>query len=230
MLAQHESRREQAGRAVKSFRLSKDLMPEANVGETDWNGIVPVVCEKDWRDSLTYQALRTEVRSCWSRNFVYFAFSCRYRHLNVSDNPRVAKKTMHLWDRDVVEVYLQPPSCGSQSYYEFEISPAGEWLDLYADVSRNIEDFSWESGMKVASKIDAPRRVWHAVCRIPKRSFGCNIKAGDIWKGNFYRIDGKDDRTFLAWSPTMTPEARFGVPERFSMIRFVGYSAAAKRT
>ncbi len=221
MLAQDESRREEENQATNSFYLEQDLMPDANVGARDWKSFPPTIYNGDWQGALSHPALETAVRSRWSKDFVYFAFSCRYRDLNVNDNPHIDKKTMHLWDRDVVEVYLQPPSCGSHSYYEFEMSPAGEWLDLYGDVSREIEDFSWQSGMEVASGIDAPHRLWHVVCRIPQSCFGCQIKAGDTWKGNFYRIDGKGDRTFLAWSPTMTTEARFGVPERFGFIRFL---------
>lgn len=228
LLAQDESRREEEGQAAKSFCLDEDLMPDGDVGARDWKDIPATIFNGNWQGVTSYATLRTEVRSCWSRNFVYFAFTCNYVRLNVEQNLLLDSKTMRLWDKDVVEVYLQPPDCGPRSYYEFEMSPAGQWLDLRADVSRNLEDFSWESGMKVAAKIDSGRHLWHAVCRIPQACFGCDIKDGDLWKGNFYRIDGKGKRTFLAWQPTLTPEPRFAVPERFGLIQFVRFPAAHK--
>jgi hypothetical protein len=59
--------------------------------------------------------------------------------------------------------------------------------------------------------------------KVPWKAFGKAPRAGDVWLGNIFRCIGKDpDRGYLAWSPTMTAEPNFHVPERFGEFVFVG--------
>ena len=54
------------------------------------------------------------------------------------------------------------------------------------------------------------------------KAFGVTPKAGDVWLGNILRCVGRDPtRGYLAWSPTLTEEASFHVPERFGEFEFV---------
>ena len=41
-----------------------------------------------------------------------------------------------------------------------------------------------------------------------------------IWGVNFYRIEGKEPRTYLAWQATGTQEPNFHVPEAFGELHF----------
>jgi len=58
--------------------------------------------------------------------------------------------------------------------------------------------------------------------KIPWKAFGGKPSAGDVWLGNLYRAVGAGDtRGYLAWSPTMTKEPQFHVPEKFGEFVFV---------
>jgi hypothetical protein len=58
--------------------------------------------------------------------------------------------------------------------------------------------------------------------KIPWKAFGRKPSAGDVWLGNLYRAVGTGDtRGYLAWSPTMTKEPQFHVPEKFGEFVFV---------
>jgi Carbohydrate-binding family 9 len=57
--------------------------------------------------------------------------------------------------------------------------------------------------------------------KIEWKAFGKTPKIGDVWLGNIFRCIGKDPtRGYLAWSPTMTKEASFHVPEKFGEFEF----------
>src|ERR1044072_4909594 len=58
--------------------------------------------------------------------------------------------------------------------------------------------------------------------KIEWKAFGKTPKAGDVWLGNIFRCIGKDPtRGYLAWSPPLTKEPRFHVPEKFGEFEFV---------
>jgi hypothetical protein len=58
--------------------------------------------------------------------------------------------------------------------------------------------------------------------KIPWKAFGGKPATGDVWLGNLYRAVGTGDtRGYLAWSPTMTKDPQFHVPEKFGEFVFV---------
>jgi len=127
---------------------------------------------------------------------------------------------MRLWDRDVCELFLAPNKTEPRRYAEFEIAPTGEWLDLMVDW-RNEEPRDWEysSGMETAALIKKDRVVM--AMKIPWKAFGKTPAAGDVWLGNLFRQVGSGKtRGYLAWSPTMTAEPQFHVPEKFGEFVF----------
>jgi hypothetical protein len=57
--------------------------------------------------------------------------------------------------------------------------------------------------------------------KIPWAAFDRKPTAGDVWVGNIFRQVGfGETRGYLAWSPTMTPEPQFHVPEKFGEFVF----------
>ena len=140
----------------------------------------------------------------------------------VAENPDLSKKTMNLWDRDVVEIFVAPDRTEPRKYFEFEAAPTGEWLDVAIDSTSGIRvaDWNYESGMEVTPKMERGRII--ITIKIPWTAFGKKPEAGDVWLGNLLRCVGKDpDRGYLAWSPTMTDEPNFHVPTRFGELHFV---------
>ncbi|PYU39712.1 MAG: hypothetical protein DMG53_24060 [Acidobacteria bacterium] len=110
-------------------------------------------------------------------------------------------------------------------YYEFEIAPNNQWIDLEIDKTKEpFNDASWNSGFEHATRIDAQNHIWTAEMRIPISSMNISaIHPGAQWRANFFRAAGKggdDHRKFLAWS--IIPEGKtFHVPTRFGILRLV---------
>jgi alpha-galactosidase len=73
--------------------------------------------------------------------------------------------------------------------------------------------------MESAARIEKGKVVM--AMKIPWTAFGVTPKAGDVWLGNLFRCVGKDPtRGYLAWSPTMTANPNFHVPEKFGEFVF----------
>jgi alpha-galactosidase len=172
-----------------------------------------------------YPESATEVASFWTANYVYFAFRCKYTTLNIYEGEDAAKERWELWNRDVAEVFLNPEPARVNHYYEFEVAPNNQWLDLEIDRDKDpFNDAGWDAHFDHSTRVDEKNKVWTCEMRIPTPSMGVpEIKAGSEWRGNFYRADGPGDdskRRFLCWS-TIPEGKTFHVPTRFGIIRFV---------
>ena len=125
----------------------------------------------------------------------------------------------------MVEVFLNPQPQRVNHYFEFEVAPNNQWIDLEIDKTKDpFNDASWNSGFEHATRIDVKGRVWTAEMRIALAAM--NVKdprPGSQWRVNFFRAAGKggdDHRKFLAWS--IIPEGKtFHVPARFGILKLV---------
>ena len=169
--------------------------------------------------------LSTRVASLWTETYIYFAFWSRYDSLNLyeGENPNVER--WRLWERDVVEVFLNPQPERVNHYFEFEVAPTNQWLDLEIDKTKDpFNDASWNSGFEHGVHVDAQRHIWTAEMRIPIASMKVDtMHVGNQWRVNLFRAAGKggdDRRKFLAWS--IIPEGKtFHVPTRFGILQLV---------
>jgi hypothetical protein len=160
----------------------------------------------------------SEVRSRWSRKYLYVLFTCPYETLSLKPDPVTSRETNRLWEWDVAEVFIRPHDANIRRYKEFEISPQGEWVDVDVDLDMpNHEDgWVWTSGMEVASHIDREHRLWYGAMRIPFCAIDGNPPiAGNVLRANFFRWCAHE-RTSVAWIPTMKPT--FHVPEVFGTL------------
>ena len=66
---------------------------------------------------------RTEVRTRWTAQNLYFLFVCPYEQLNLRPNPKTSTETYGLWNWDVAEVFIGADFKDVKPYKEFEISP-----------------------------------------------------------------------------------------------------------
>lgn len=157
----------------------------------------------------------------WNDRELCFRFDAvQTEPLVVCDLPVYGSKTDNLWERDVCEVFIAPDPGEPRKYFEFEAAPTGEWIDLRIDLTGGVRvaDQSYHSGMTAAGRID-DQQVHIGIC-IPWEAFGKRPEAGEVWLGNLFRCVGSGaGRGYLAWSPTLTPEPQFHVPEAFG--RFV---------
>lgn len=164
---------------------------------------------------------RTEIRSLWTPENLYFLFICPYQELNLKPNPSQSAETNHLWDWDVAEVFVGWNFSEITRYKEFEVSPQGEWVDLDIDRVHPLPEggWLWNSGFASKARIDSQNKIWYAEMRIPMKSIETRpAKPGLEMRVNFYRCQGREpNRKYIAWRPT--GEASFHVPQAFGILR-----------
>lgn len=207
---------------LKVLHIDKDF-PITELQNETWNLAKDITIDKYWSGKTAPAGRFVKARLLWSDTAVYVRFvAVQTEPLIVSHPPNLATKTNGLWDRDVCEIFIAPDKNNSDKYFEFEIAPNGEWIDLAIEIvaGKRSTDFDYHSGMESAAQIDNGKVVM--AIKVPFKALDETPKAGDIWRGNLFRCVGKGpDRGYLAWQPTMTAKPNFHVPEKFGEFEFL---------
>ena len=207
---------------LEARRSSVEFLPDGDLSKPSWKHAKWTEFDNDASGKFHYPEAATRVASLWTETHIYFAFFSRYDSLNIYEGEDPKRERWQLWNRDVVEVFLNPQPERMNHYFEFEVAPNNQWIDLEIDKTRNpFNDASWNSGFEHATRIDAEQHVWTAEMRIPLTAMNVKqLRPGTEWRVNFFRAAGKGDddrRKFLAWS--IIPEGKtFHVPERFGIL------------
>ena len=206
-----------------SYHAGKDFDLTADVSARQWKGVRGVFAENGPKGDLT-PGHRTEIRSRWTRDNVYFLFVCPYEALNLKPSPSQSTETNKLWEWDVAEVFIGTDMSNIRHYTEFQVSPQGEWVDL--DIDRDHPQpeggWKWNSGFQVKARIDEARKIWYGEMKIPIRAIDKRpaVKGREM-RINFYRLQGPGpQRKGIAWQPTNA--ASYHVPEAFGMLQLAG--------
>jgi hypothetical protein len=202
-----------------------DFAVDGNLDKPAWKHATWAEFDHDPTGKIENPSVKTRVATVWSDRYIYFAYSGRYDSLNVYESEDIAKERWELWNRDVVEVFLNPQPDRISHYYEFEVAPNNQWIDLEIEKTKApFNDASWNSGFEHATKIDEKNHLWFTEMRIPLSAIGVNeINSGDRWRVNFFRSAGHgsdEHRISLAWS-SIPQGGTFHVPSRFGILRFV---------
>lgn len=206
---------------IKIAALKNDFL----INELDnksWKKAEEVLIDKYWSGEGAPEGRHFKAKLLWSKTALYVRFEANQTEpLVVSDAPNLKTKTKGLWDRDVCEIFLAPNRNEPRKYFEFEIAPNGEWIDLgiYQKPDERITDWDYNSGMQSAARIEKYQVVM--AIKVEWKAFGATPKAGDVWLGNILRCVGfGKTRGYLTWQPTLTKEPSFHVPERFGEFEF----------
>jgi alpha-galactosidase len=204
---------------------ANDFAPDGDLSKEMWKNANWIEFDHDAAGKIENPAVRTRVTALWTAHYIYFAFSARYDSLNTYEGEDIAKERWELWNRDVVEVFLNPQPERMTHYYEFEVAPNNQWIDLEIEKKKTpFNDASWNSGFEHATRIDAKYHLWTTEMRIPLSALGVTaIHDGDLWRVNFFRATrrgGDDHRFFLAWSP-IPQGGTFHEPTRFGILHFL---------
>lgn len=188
-----------------------------------WSAASEVLVDRYWSGLKAPEGRHFAARLMWSDTALYVQFeSNQTEPLIVIDKFDLKSKTNGLWDRDVCEVFIAPDKDKRNKYYEFEIAPTGEWIDLGIEVTpkKRLTDLDYNSGMTSAVRIDKDKVVM--AIKVEWAAFGKTPKLKDIWLGNIFRCVGKDPtRGYLAWQATKTKKPSFHVPSKFGELEFV---------
>ena len=194
-----------------------------DIENKSWKQAAEISIEKYWSGKNAPRGRHFKARLLWSDSALYVRFVANQSEpLIITENANLKTKTRGLWDRDVCEIFLAPDKENPRRYFEFEIAPNGEWIDLgiFQKPDERITDWEYSSGMKSAAKIEKDKVVM--AIKVDWKAFGKTPKAGDVWLGNIFRCVGAGEtRGYLAWSPTETKEPAFHVPEKFGEFEFV---------
>lgn len=202
-------------------RLDHDF-PISFLDNENWNKAPRIPITSYWSGDHAPKGRHFHARLLWSDSAFYFRFKAnRQEPLVVSEQPDLTAKTIGLWDRDVCEIFIAPNRADRNRYFEFEIAPTGEWVDLDIRVSagKRETDLDYLSGMQSAVRVDEDQIVM--AIKIGWTAFGRTPVASDVWLGNLFRCVGSGlTRGYLAWQPTNTPEPNFHVPDAFGEFLF----------
>jgi alpha-galactosidase len=200
----------------KDFRVS-------DLDNISWMSAQAVRIHQYWSGAAAPAVRHCAARMLWSAEALYVKFeSVQSEPLVTSEHPDITQKSIGLWDRDVCELFIAPDPATPDKYFEFEVAPTGEWVDLAIEFrsGERICDPDYSSGMTAAARVEKNSVV--SAIKIPWAAFGVAPKTGDLWRGNLFRCVGQDPaRGYLAWQPTLTDVPNFHVPERFGSFEFV---------
>jgi hypothetical protein len=194
-----------------------------SIDDKAWQAAQPVPIKTYWSGEGAPAGRQFTARLLWSDTALYVRFEANQTEpLIVSEKPDLSKKVRGLWDRDVCEIFIAPNKAQANKYFEFEIAPTGEWIDLGIEVTpkERLTDWDYKSGMESSARVDKDKVVM--AIKIPFIALGKTPKIGDTWLGNLFRCIGKDPtRGYLAWQPTKSKEPAFHVPKAFGEFHFV---------
>ena len=210
------SAREVGGATALQFagRIDAEGFPE----HASWGSVPAIRFDRDWQGRNADPLRETEVRLQWRVDALYLRFLARYRSINVFADAKPDGRRDQLWERDVAEVFLQPPGSGARSYKEIEVSPNGFWIDLEIGPG---EKRDLRSGLMRRVKVDQQSKTWMAEMALPMKSLTARFDPAKVWRVNFFRVEGASEpRFYSAWRPTGTPAPNFHVPESFDKLVF----------
>jgi hypothetical protein len=203
-----------------SHRIRADFDLTADPNAKPWKGVRGVAAEKGFHGE-TVAGHRTDIRSRWTDRHLYFLFVCPYETLNLKPDPATKAETNRLWEWDVAEVFIGSDLQRIRHYYEFEVSPQGEWVDL--DIDRDFmqadKAIQWDSGFTNKTRIDDAKKTWYVEMRIPFAAIDKRKPVEGLeYRLNLYRCQGaKPDRKYIAWQST--GKESFHVPEKFGRMK-----------
>ncbi len=194
-----------------------------DLGHAEWDQVNTVTIAHRWNGEEAPGSRHAEAGIIWTREALLVRFTCRQEEpLLVNTTPQFDHKTPRLWYKDVCEIFVAPEPNSPGRYFEFEVSPLGEWIDLAINhfSGKRETDFEFASGMTTAASHLIEGQFVVAM-KIPWSESVPSPSVGDVWRVNLFRCVGIGDERYLAWRPTYTPEPNFHIPEVFGLLKFV---------
>lgn len=205
---------------MRAMKVTDDVL-ERDLFDADvWATAEASALDRGTLEGNPLIASATAVRCLYSTAHLYFRFDAKYSELSTFEPPRMDSERVGLWDRDVVEVFLGTDHNNIKLYYEWEVAPSGEKLDLVIspEIPKVEDRLQWESGWKTDVRVDKAAKTWVTVMKIPLQKLSeKRPEQGTRWRLNLYRID-RAENAFVAWSPTFTRS--YHTPERFGVLEF----------
>jgi len=225
------------GKNLSSYtvtRTTAKLKIDGKINEADWKRAEEFVMVEATKGGKA--PLKTTMRLLWDDDFLYIAYFCEdpdaWATWEKEDDP--------MWDEEVVEFFIDPNGTGF-SYYEHEINPINQKVDLFivnAGKRLNGKFTGWKDwdfkNLKQAVYVDGDGKkhgtkdkFWTVEVAVPFDELlelrGNTPEDGDMWRFNAYRIERgdknkKDDDFYAGFSPVY--RGSFHTPWQFGKIYF----------
>jgi hypothetical protein len=204
---------------ITAARAKADADLNLDPTSSFWKNAHPVFITADTMGNPA--PYKTEVRAVWTPDNLYLLYTAPFDELHLHPNPDTTKDTSGLWNTDVVETFIGWDYDHPRQYKELEVSPQGEWVDLDIDRDKmgNRNAILWNSGYKVAAKVDNDKKIWYAEMKIPFKAINNDKPAtpGQTLRIGLFRCAGpRGNQLILSWQPTMAKS--FHVPEHFGTL------------
>ncbi len=220
---------QQAQAVLLSHSTPQDFALTADPSSPNWKDVPGVVTSHD-RYGKPVPNARTEIRSQWTNNHLYFLFISQFEGMRLTANPSKTQESWGIWDYDVVEVFIGHDLERIHLYKEFEVTPQDEWVDLDVDKQRKGReiDWLWNSHFRFKTRTDNDKKLWICEMQIPWPAIDPRPpKPANELRLNLYRIEGSDpNRKYITWRPVNSPS--YHTPEAFGRLRLAGPAPAAK--
>jgi hypothetical protein len=161
----------------------------------------------------------TRFRAVWSDEGLFLRFDAN----DPAPWHTMTRRDEHLWDEEVVEIFLDPDRSG-RDYYELEVNPANvvcdlrmisPWPDKKGDIDWNLAGLETRvhplggAGVGKLGWTVTAFLPWSGLRALPSAGkVALPPKPGDAWRFNVFRIERpggpespEQDAVFTAWSP-----------------------------
>lgn len=202
---------------VHAVRLAESEAPTID-GTIDavWARAKKVRWDGDWQGKKT--GIFTTARLAWNEKALYVLWELEGTGLFTDTSKPVATERQKLYQEDCVELFFTPDPSRRSRYLEIEAGPYGHFFDIDVDREAKREDVAWSSGVRVGTARDAEKRTAIIETAIVSPDVTAALRAGASLPIALYRMEGKKDREYLAYAPTMTARPNFHVPEKFATL------------
>src|SRR2546423_2839612 len=146
-----------SGMTSRKVSYTKTEIQISSLGDASWKRGKELTVTTYWSGDAAPIGRRFKARLLWSDTAFYVRFEATQTEpLVVSEKPDLSKKVRGLWDRDVCEIFIAPDKTMRNKYFEFEIAPTGEWIDLGIEVTakERLTDWDYSSKMVSAARIE----------------------------------------------------------------------------
>ncbi|WP_437724976.1 DUF362 domain-containing protein [Sorangium sp. So ce861] len=181
-----------------------------------WSRAAAVQWDTDYAGERT--GFPTRARFLWSEAGLHALFELSNAGLNTDRSKPVDEERKGLYREDCIELFLAPNPRAPRRYFEVEIGPFGHFFDIAIDRDARLEDTAWSSGATIATSRSAKERTAVIEALLAAPGIVNALAPSARLPMNLYRMEGKEPRRYLAWSPPRTSKPNFHVPEAFGVL------------
>jgi Carbohydrate family 9 binding domain-like len=205
---------------IDSVHAEHDVALNTDPASPFWQAPKAIYAEVD-TGGHALPEYRTEIRTRWTSDNIYFLFICPYKSLYLKPSPDTVHETNELWNWNVAELFIGSDFRDIKRYKEFEVSPQNEWVDLDIDLNKphHEDGWLWNSAFEHLARVDNRKRIWYMAMKIPFTAVDTRPPTlGRTFRVNLFRTEGRpQDLKEIMWQPVMGNS--FHVPERFGLLR-----------